>query len=88
MPVRRFLAGKSAGAELGTAPGAKIGERAGELAHRRLITDVLQFRRQAAEHCAPEPRADPIIISERKWRFASSSAYGRKADIRRNADVG
>lgn len=24
----------------------------------------------------------------RKWRFASSSAYGRKADIRRNADVG
>src|SRR3977135_1603680 len=65
MPVRRFLAGKSADArsEPGTAPGAKSGNRwrtrASELDHRRP-----SVRRQAADHCPPEPRANPRRMSE------------------------
>src|SRR3977135_1955828 len=65
MPVRRFLAGKSADArsEPGTAPGAKSGNRwrtrASELDHRRP-----SVRRQAAEQCPPEPRANPRRTSE------------------------
>jgi hypothetical protein len=80
MPVRRFLAGKSAGAKLGTAPGAKIGERAGELAHRSLITGALQFRRQAADQCpaSRESKNNARASTFRKWRFASFPLMGAK----------
>jgi hypothetical protein len=65
MLVRRFVAGKSAGArsKLRAAPGANR-ERGGQLAHRSLIADVLEFRLQAADHCPPETRADPAMMSE------------------------
>jgi hypothetical protein len=45
-------------------PRAQNRETGGELAHRSLITDVLQFRRQAADQCPPEPRANPRRMSE------------------------
>src|ERR1700704_2280824 len=59
-------------------PRAQNRETGGELAHRSLITDVLQFRRQAADQCPPEPRARASTF--RKWRFASFPLTAQKAD--------
>jgi hypothetical protein len=54
-----------------------------------LITEVLQFRRQAADHCPPEPRADPrIIMSELALFGNGASPHFRsrlKKGIRQNA---
>src|SRR5882757_1068475 len=85
MPVRHFLAGKSADArsEPGTAPGAKSGNRwrtrASELDHRRPSVPPPgggSVPTRASRQSKKNVRASTF----RKWRFASFPLTAQKAD--------
>jgi hypothetical protein len=55
-----------------------------------LITDVLQFRRQAADQCPPEPRANPRRMSELAlfgMALRLISAYGSKSRLSKTLET-